>query len=105
MQQTPQRIKNYILFKILTLKRKYKTTSWNAWTRFTRSKEYPKLVKLLYKNRKKGKAYMIGRMLKDKAVQNQFYKDNITKKMKGKSREGLMSLVLTPPTQFIRRKK
>jgi hypothetical protein len=44
-------------------------------------------------------------MLHDPEVQNQFFKDNITKKIKGKSREGIMGLVLTPKNQFIRRKK
>ena len=106
MQQTPNKIKNYILFKILQLRRRHKTTSWNAWTKFTKTKEYSKLVKMLYKNRvEPNRTYHIKRMLHDPEVQNQFFKDNITKKIKGKSREGIMGLVLTPKNQFIRRKK
>ena len=99
MQQTPQRIKNYILFKILTLKRKYKTTSWNAWTRLCKTKHFKELVKEFYKHNDR-KDYHIERLLNVPEVQNKFYKNNIVK-----DRRGILSLVKTPPKKYLRYKK
>ena len=45
-------VRSLIQTKIMQYKRKYKTTSWNAWTRLTKGKNFKELIKEFYKNRK-----------------------------------------------------
>tara|TARA_R110000824_G_scaffold181768_1_gene362612 strand:+ start:60 stop:383 length:324 start_codon:yes stop_codon:yes gene_type:complete len=85
--------------KILQYKKRYKTTSWNAWTRLTKTKHFKELIKEFYA-RRNNKSYYIKRMLENKETQNKFYKNNIIK-----DRSGIASLVKTPSKDYIRYKK
>ena len=42
---------NIIRVKLLQYKRRYKTTSWNAWTRLTKTKGFKLLVEEFYKHK------------------------------------------------------
>ena len=85
--------------KILQYKKRYKTISWNAWTRLTKTKHFKELIKEFYA-RRNNKSYYIKRMLENKETQNKFYKNNIIK-----DRSGIASLVKTPSKDYIRYKK
>jgi len=47
--KAPSFVLNIIRTKILQYRRRYKTTSWNAWTRLTTHKQFKELVKEFYK--------------------------------------------------------
>ena len=85
--------------KILQYKRRYKTTSWNAWPRLTKTKHFKELITEFYA-RRNNKSHYIKRMLENKEAQNKFYKNNIIK-----DRSGIASLVNSPPKDYIRYKK
>ena len=90
---------NIIRVKLLQYKRRFKTTSWNAWTRLCKTKHFKELVKEFYKHNDR-KDYHIERLLNVPEVQNKFYKNNIIK-----DRRGILSLVKTPPKKYLRYKK
>ena len=81
---------------------KSKLTAWNAWKKFTESKQFPPLVKLFYK-RYKNSGYYIRRMLDptNAAWRNKFYTNNI----KRRGKDNLINYLFTKPHQFTRRKK
>ena len=94
-------VTSLIKTKILQYKKKYNTTSWNAFTRFTKLKEFKDLMLEYYKNKTpEQKKYYMERILNNQEVQTQFYKDNIIK-----DRTGINSLVKTSPKNYIRHKK
>jgi len=97
--KAPSFVLNIIRTKILQYRRRYKTTSWNAWTRLTTHKQFKELVKEFYKH-KNNKHYHINRLLNNPEVQNKFYRNNIIK-----DRRGILSLVKTSPKDYLRYKK
>jgi len=97
--KAPSFVLNIIRTKILQYRRRYKTTSWNAWTRLTKTKGFKLLVEEFYKH-KNNKHYHIKRLLENPEVQNKFYRNNIIK-----DRRGILSLVKTSPKDYLRYKK
>jgi len=85
--------------KIVQYKRRYNETSLNAWKRLTKNKNFLTLMKQFYRGYK-NKDHYLDKILFDNTAQNQFYKNNIIK-----DREGIMSLVKSPPTKYTYRKK
>ena len=98
---SPSFVINLIKTKVLQYKKRYNTTSWNAFTRLTTHKAFKDLMLEYYKDKTpQQKKHYIERMLNNKEVQTQFYKDNIIK-----DRTGINALVKTAPKNYIRHKK
>jgi len=98
---SPSFVINLIKTKVLQYKKRYNTTSWNAFTRLTTHKGFKDLMLEYYKNKTpEQKKYYMERILNNQEVQTQFYKDNIIK-----DRTGINSLVKTSPKNYIRHKK
>jgi len=98
---SPSFVTSLIKTKVLQYKKRYNTTSWNAFTRLTTHKAWEDLMKEYSKNKSsRQKEYFMNRILNNKEVQTQFYKDNIIK-----DRTGISSLVKTDPKSYIRHKK
>ena len=98
---SPSFVINLIKTKVLQYKKRYNTTSWNAFTRLTTHKGWEDLMLEYAKNKSPlQKKYFMDRMLNNKEAQTQFYKDNIIK-----DRTGINSLVKTAKKNYIRHKK
>ena len=98
---SPSFVTSVIKTKILQYKKRYNTTSWNAFTRLTTHKGFKDLMLEYYKNKTpQQKKHYMDRILNNKEVQTQFYKDNIIK-----DRTGINALVKTAPKNYIRHKK
>ena len=98
---SPSFVINLIKTKVLQYKKRYNTTSWNAFTRLTTHKGFKDLMLEYYKNKTpQQKKHYMDRILNNKEVQTQFYKDNIIK-----DRTGINALVKTAPKNYIRHKK
>ena len=95
---------NLMKTKVLQYKKRYNTTSFNAFMRLTTHKAFKELISDFYDTNKnkpvRQKTYHIKRMLNDPEVKKQFYKDHIIK-----DRTGIMGLIKTKPKDYIRRKK